>query len=66
MYPMQTHELARLKIADELAYAARQRLVRGASIDRPRAIDFSSLGQKLRARVFGGSALGGRPAGAGA
>lgn len=66
MYPMQTHELARLKIADELAYAARQRLARAATSDRPRAIDFSSLGQKLRIRLFGGSALGGRPAGAGA
>jgi hypothetical protein len=66
VYPMQTHELARLKIADELAYAARQRLVRAASKDRPRAIDFSSLGQKLRVRLFGGSALGAKPAGAGA
>lgn len=66
MHPMQTHELARLKIADELAYAARQRLARQATSDRPRAIDFSSLGQKLRIRLFGGSVLGGRPAGAGA
>ena len=66
MFPMQTHELARLKIADELAYAARQRLARQATSDRPRAIDFSSLGQKLRIRLFGGSVLGGRPAGAGA
>jgi hypothetical protein len=66
MNPMQTHELARLKIAEELAYAARQRQAREAVSDRPRSIDFSSLGQKLKVRLFGGSALGGRPAGAGA
>ena len=66
MYPMQTHELARLKIADELAYAARQRLAREATSDRPRAIDFSTLGQKLRVRLLGGTLFGGRPAGVGA
>lgn len=66
MHPMQSHELARLKIADELAYAARQRQARDAVSDRPRSIDFSTLGQKLKIRLFGGPALGGRPAGAGA
>jgi hypothetical protein len=67
MHPMQTHELARLKIADELAYAARERRAREAVSDRPRSIDFASLGQKLRVRLFGGPSLGGqRPAGAGA
>jgi hypothetical protein len=66
MHPMQTHELARLKIADELAYAARERRAREAASDRPRSIDFTSLGQKLRVRLFGGPNLGGRPAGAGA
>jgi hypothetical protein len=66
MHPMQTHELARLKIADELAYAARARRAREAVSDRPRSIDFASLGQKLRVRLFGGPNLGGRPAGAGA
>jgi hypothetical protein len=66
MHPMQTHEIARMKIAEELAYAARQRQARDAVSDRPRSIDFSTLGQRLRARLFGGSALGGQPAGAGA
>jgi hypothetical protein len=66
MNPIQTHELARLKIADELAYAARQRMAREAASDRPRSIDFSTLGQRLRIRLFGGPTLGGRPAGAGA
>ena len=66
MHPMQTHEIARMKIAEELAYAARQRQAREAVTDRPRSIDFSSLGQKIKVRLFGGSLLGGRPAGAGA
>ncbi len=66
MYPMQTHELARLKIADELASAARERRAREAVNGRPRSIDFSSLGQRLRVRLLGGPSLGGRPAGAGA
>ncbi len=66
MYPMQTHELARLKIADELAYAARERRAREAVSDRPRSIDFSTLGERLRVRLFGGPNLGGKPAGAGA
>jgi hypothetical protein len=66
MHPMQTHELARIKIADELAYAARQRQARDAVSDRPRSIDFSTLGQKLKVRLFGGPSLGGRAAGAGA
>lgn len=66
MHPMQTHELAKIKIAEELQYAARQRQAREAVSDRPRSIDFSNLGQRLRVRLFGGPALGGRPAGAGA
>lgn len=66
MHPMQTHELAKIKIAEELRYAARQRQAREAVSDRPRSIDFSNLGQRLRVRLFGGPALGGRPAGAGA
>lgn len=66
MHPMQTHELARLKIADELAYAARERRAREAAGDRPRSIDFSTLGQRLRVRLFGGPSIGGRPAAAGA
>jgi hypothetical protein len=58
------HELAKIKIAEELEYAARQRRAREAISDRPRSIDFSSLGQRLRVRLLGGSAQGARPAGA--
>jgi len=61
MHPMMVHELARIKIAEELEYAARQRRARDAVSDRPRSIDFSSIGQKLRVRLFGGPAIGGTP-----
>jgi hypothetical protein len=61
MHPTIYHELAKIKIAEELEYAARARLARDAVSDRPRSIDFSSLGQRLRVRIFGGPALGGTP-----
>ena len=60
MHPYFSHELAKIKIAEELEYAARQRRAREAVSDR-RSIDFSSLGQRLRVRLFGGPALGGTP-----
>lgn len=70
MHPQMYQELARIKIAEQLEYAAQQRMLRDAVSDRPRSIDFSSLGQRLRVRLFGGTALGSRtggtPAGAGA
>jgi hypothetical protein len=61
MHPMMVHELAKIKIAEELQYAARARMARDAVSDRPRSIDFSSIGQRLRVRIFGGSSLGGTP-----
>jgi hypothetical protein len=61
MHPYFSHELAKIKIAEELEYAARQRRAREAVSDRPRSIDFSSLGQRLRVRLFGGPTLGGTP-----
>ena len=67
MHPYMYQELAKLKIAEDLAYAARQRRLRDAVSNRRRSIDFSSIGQRLRIRLFGGSAWGGgKPAGAGA
>ena len=66
MHPEMVHELARIKIAEELEWAARQRLARAASPDRQRSIDFASLGQRVRARFLGGAATGGTPAAAGA
>jgi hypothetical protein len=67
MHPYITHELAKIKIAEELEYAARQRRAKEAVSDRPRSIDFSNLGQRLRVRLLGGPSWGGgKPAGAGA
>jgi hypothetical protein len=63
MHPHIYQELAKIKIAEELQYAARQRLLRDAVSDRPRSIDFSSLGQRLRVRLFGGKAWGGTSTG---
>ncbi len=61
MHPTIAYDLARYKIEEELQYAARQRLARAGESDRPRAIDFSTLGQRLKVRLFGGSLIGGRP-----
>lgn len=72
MHPYIAHELVKHKIADELRYAELERRARLAATDRPRWIDFSTLGQRLRVRLLGGTALGsgpalgGKPAGAGA
>jgi hypothetical protein len=66
MHPTVAYELAKIKIAEQQQYAARQRLAREAVREGPRAIDFGGLGQRLRVRLFGGPAIGGRPAGAGA
>ena len=67
MHPTTAYELAKVKIAEQHAYADRQRLAREAVSERPRAIDIASLGEKLRVRLFGGPTLSGpsvRPAGA--
>ena len=66
MHPVIAYELAKLKISEDQAYASRQRQAREAVREGPRAIDFESLRERLRVRVFGGPAIGGRPAGAGA
>ena len=54
----------RVPIDEELQYAARQRLARDAVGDRPRSIDFSSIGHRLRVRLFSGPTLSGRPSAA--
>jgi hypothetical protein len=56
-----TYDMVKFKIEEELQWAARERLARSVRSDRPRAIDFATLGQRLKTRLFGGSALGGRP-----
>jgi hypothetical protein len=64
MHPIIVYELAKQKIAEDHAYATRQRQAREAVREGPRAIDFGGLGERLRVRLFGGPAIGGRPAGA--
>jgi hypothetical protein len=62
MHPYITHELVKHKIAEDLRYAELQRRARQAAVDRPHWIDFSSIGQRLRVRLLGGTAMGGSPA----
>jgi hypothetical protein len=61
MHPTIAYEMAKNKIEEELQYAARQRLARASGSDRPRPIDFSSIGRRLRIRLTGGTAFGGQP-----
>jgi hypothetical protein len=53
MHPTIYQELARIKIADELAWADRQRLARLAAGERTRPIDFTSLAGRVRIRLLG-------------
>jgi hypothetical protein len=62
MHPYIAHELVKFKIADELRNAELARRARLAATDRPHWIDFSSLGQRLRVRLLGGTAKGGSSA----
>lgn len=66
MHPTALYDLAKIKISEEQEYARRQRMARQAVSDRPRPIDIAGLGERLRVRLFGGPAVGGRPAKAGA
>ena len=61
---MATYEMVKLKIEEELQQAARERRAREAAADRPHAIDFASVGQRIRIPLLGRG--GPRPAGAGA
>ena len=63
MHPSIAYDLAKMKIEEDQQQAARQRLARVVSKDRPRAIDFASLGRRLRVRLGAGSAFG-RPSAA--
>jgi len=61
MHPHIGYSLARIKIEEQLQYAERERLAQAVRKDRPRSIDIARLGERLRVRLFGGPALGGRP-----
>jgi hypothetical protein len=66
MHPLIAYDLAKAKMAEQHKYAELERRARQAAVDRPHWIDFSSLGQRLRARLGAGPVLGGKPASAGA
>jgi len=61
MHPHIGYSLAQIKIDEQLRYAERERLAQAVRKDRPRSIDIAGLGERLRVRLFGGPALGGRP-----
>jgi hypothetical protein len=61
-----TYDMVKFKIEEELQWAARERLAQSVRSGQPRSIDFSTLGRRLRVRLFGGPTIGSRPAGAGA
>jgi hypothetical protein len=61
MHPHIAYSLAQINIDELLQSAERDRLVQAARKDRPRPIDFTSLGERLRLRIFGGPTLRGRP-----
>jgi hypothetical protein len=61
LHPMTTHELAKIRIQELHEEAARHRLARAASADRPRSIDIARLGERLRNQLFGIRLGGGRP-----
>lgn len=60
MHPLIIHELARIKIAEELEYAERRRRYRAANQGGARAIDFGRL--VARVRLIVGERGAGRPA----
>lgn len=59
MHQAMISELVRIKIAEELEYAARERLARGAAVDRSRTIDMAKVAYRLRVRIFGPRTTGG-------
>jgi hypothetical protein len=67
MHPAITHDLARIKIAEQLQYADRHRMAKAAVSNRPRSIDAVSLGGRIRRTILRlGHATRGATAGAGA
>jgi hypothetical protein len=62
MHPLMTQDLAKIRIQELHEQAARERLVRAATADRPRSIDIVRVSERLRTWIFGGMFSGGRPA----
>lgn len=62
-HPLVMYDLAKLKIADDIRQAERERLVRRAGEDRPAGIDAVPFRERL-SRLFGPIFPTGRPTGA--
>jgi len=61
MHPMVQYDMVKFSVEEQMRTAARERLAQAARKDRPRSIDIATLGERLRVRLFGGPAFGGRP-----
>lgn len=57
MHPLILHDLAKLKMAEQLEYAERERRARlvAAASEGPRSIDFRSLVSRIKVRVHAGA-----------
>lgn len=67
MHPTMVHELARIKMAEQLQYAERERRIRSAGSKRRRSIDAVPFRARVgRTLLRLGQGLRGTPAGAGA
>jgi hypothetical protein len=67
MHPTIVHELARIKIAEQLQYAENERRARLAASNRPHTIDAVPLGERIQRTLLRlGQGIRGAPAGAGA
>ncbi len=56
MHPVIQYEIAKMRVAEFQQEAERERLIRQAAQDRHRGLEWSSIGARLRARLFGGEA----------
>ena len=67
MHPTMVHELARIKMAEQLQYAERERRIRAAGKSRPLTIDAVPFRVRLRRTLVRlGQGVRGTPVGAGA
>jgi hypothetical protein len=63
MHPETMYELAKLRIAEDLRQADRERLIRQAGLSRPPTIDAARFRNRVT-RLFGAGSPSPRPAGA--
>jgi hypothetical protein len=67
MHPSMVHELARIKMAEQLQYAERERRIRAAGKSRPQTIDSVPFRVRVgRALIRLGQGVRGTPVAAGA